>query len=96
MKTKILLKCLFLAVLFSFPGFAQYTGGNGSGYSVKEVFDAINAVTGKHPNITIGPRRLGDPATLIADASLAEKNLGWKPAFPQLETIVHHAWQALC
>ena len=34
MKTKILLKCLFLAVLFSFPGFAQYTGGSGSGYAM--------------------------------------------------------------
>ena len=36
MKTKILLKCLSLAVLFSFPGFAQYTGGSGSGYSMGE------------------------------------------------------------
>jgi hypothetical protein len=34
MKTKILLKCLSLAVLFSFPGFAQYTGGSGSGYGM--------------------------------------------------------------
>ncbi len=34
MKTKILLKCLSLAVLFSFPGFAQYTGGSGSGYAM--------------------------------------------------------------
>jgi UDP-glucose 4-epimerase len=38
------------------------------------------------------PRREGDPARLVADATLARQQLGWVPQFPDLETIVAHAW----
>jgi len=40
-----------------------------------------------------GERREGDPAVLVADASLARSGLGWQPRFGDLESIVSHAWQ---
>ena len=39
-----------------------------------------------------GERRAGDPATLVADSTLAKQVLGWKPQYTSLETIIHHAW----
>jgi UDP-glucose 4-epimerase len=40
-----------------------------------------------------GPRRSGDPAMLVADATLAREELGWKPIYSDLHTIIRHAWQ---
>jgi UDP-glucose 4-epimerase len=39
-----------------------------------------------------GPRRPGDPAILIASSDKIRKELGWKPLFPELKTIVESAW----
>lgn len=66
--------------------------GNGAGFSVQEVLDAVMKVTGKLIPIEEAPRRTGDPAVLIADASNARKILGWQPKYSQLEVIVSHAW----
>lgn len=46
-------------------------------------------------NASDGLRRQGDPPVLIADSSKARQELGWHPKYPDLETIVAHAWQAL-
>ena len=67
--------------------------GTGQGYSVMEVIDCARRVTGKPIPAIIEPPRPGDPSRLIADASKAEKLLGWKPRHSDLETIVRDAWE---
>lgn len=67
--------------------------GNGSGFSVKEVFDAVEKVTGKKVPYSVGPRREGDPAVLVADSTKARKILGWKPRLNKLEDIIATAWK---
>ena len=71
---------------------ALYNLGNGNGFSVKEVIDTAKKVTGKNFNVVIAESRAGDPARLVADASLARKELNWKPEFSSLEAIIEHAW----
>jgi UDP-glucose 4-epimerase len=66
--------------------------GNGHGYSVLEVIDTARRVTGRPIEIRIEERRPGDPSHLIADASKALKVLGWRPAHPDLESIIGSAW----
>jgi UDP-glucose 4-epimerase len=67
--------------------------GNGQGYSVFEILQAIEAVTGRRVPHQIGARRPGDPARLVADASLAEKILGWSPERSDLQTLLADAWR---
>src|SRR6202167_5127366 len=52
--------------------------GTGTGYSVKEVLDKIEQVTGRKVPVRVAPRRPGDPPALVADARLAEQVLRWK------------------
>lgn len=67
--------------------------GNGEGYSVKQVIEMVSKVSGgRRVPIEIAPRREGDPARLVADASKAIEILGWQPKWQDLETIVRHAW----
>lgn len=73
----------------------QYNLGNGRGFSVKEVIETAAQVTGKKIRVIEGPRREGDPAELLADSRKARKDLGWNPRYPDLKTIVEHAWKAL-
>ena len=74
-------------------GSQAYNLGNGHGFSVQEVIDTAERVTGRAISIVNAPRRMGDPARLVADASLARTRLGWKPQYPDLATIVEHAWR---
>ena len=67
-----------------------YNLGTGRGYSVKEVLEAITAETGQALRAPMGLRREGDPAELIADASLGRSELGWNPQLSDLQTIVQH------
>lgn len=71
---------------------AIYNLGNGNGYSVKDVIEVCEKVTGKKANIEISPRRLGDPACLIASAEKILLDLGWK-AERDLEQIIKSAWK---
>ena len=66
--------------------------GNGNGFSVKEVLAAVEKAGGKPVPHTMAPRREGDAAILVADSSRARRELGWNPRYPDLETIVNHAW----
>jgi UDP-glucose 4-epimerase len=66
--------------------------GNGDGYSVKEVIETCEKVTGKKITVIEKPRRAGDPPRLIAAANKAHTELGWKPQYPKLEDIVKTAW----
>jgi UDP-glucose 4-epimerase len=70
----------------------KFNVGTGSGYSVRQVMDAVEKVTGKKIPYTVGPRREGDPPELVADSSKLQKTLNWKPKFSDLETIVRTAW----
>ena len=70
-----------------------YNLGNGNGFSVQEVIDTAEAVTGRKIAVVNAPRREGDPARLVADATLARKQLGWQPHYADLATIIEHAWK---
>ena len=69
--------------------------GNGSGWSVRQVIDAVEKVTGNPVPVTTGPRRAGDPISLVASNKRALEELGWQPRFPELEDMVRHAWAFL-
>jgi len=70
-----------------------YNMGNGTGYSIKELIDVAKEVTGSDFTVLMGERRDGDPARLVADSTLLQKELGWKPAFADLGVIIRHAWE---
>ena len=69
-----------------------YNLGNGTGYSVQEVIEAAKAVTGRGLLAHVARRREGDPAQLVASATRAREELGWRPRYPDLNTIIEHAW----
>jgi UDP-glucose 4-epimerase len=71
----------------------RYNLGNGAGYSILEVIAAAERVTGTPIARQYGPRRAGDPPSLVADSALAKAQLGWRPQFAAIDTIIHHAWR---
>ena len=76
-------------------GALAFNLGNGQGFSVQQVIEVVKKVVveqGCELKVEEGQRRLGDPATLIADATQAKQTLGWQPQYDDLETIVRHAW----
>jgi UDP-glucose 4-epimerase len=74
-------------------GSTVYNLGNGQGFSVKQVIETARAVTGHPIPAVIGPRRAGDPATLVASSEKIRRDLGWRPRFPSLREIMDSAWQ---
>ncbi len=69
-----------------------YNLGNGDGYSVRQVIQTCEKVSGKKIPAIEKPRRPGDPPKLVAAAEKAIRELGWKPKYPKLEDIVATAW----
>ncbi len=67
--------------------------GAGRGFSVIEVIDRAEAVTGVRVARIRAARRPGDPARLVCDASRAARVLGWKPRFSDLDTMIADAWR---
>lgn len=67
--------------------------GNGDGYSVKQVIEMCERVSGTKIPYVEKPRRAGDPPKLVASAAKAINELGWKPKFPKLQDIVTTAWR---
>jgi UDP-arabinose 4-epimerase len=67
--------------------------GAGIGSSVKDVIACVKQVSGKEFDVVTAGRRGGDPASLVADTTLAQNELSWKPQFSSLKTIVETAWQ---
>ena len=67
--------------------------GYGSGFSVSEVIDAIERVTGITVPAERQPRRPGDPPMIVADSSKLKAALGWQPQYASLDTIVDHAFR---
>jgi len=67
--------------------------GYGRGYSVKQVLDMTERVSGRSFERRIGPRRRGDAVEVVAEANLIRAKLGWRPHYDDLATIVEHALQ---
>ncbi|MBO1306572.1 UDP-glucose 4-epimerase GalE [Enterococcus sp. 669A] len=66
--------------------------GSNNGYSVKEMLDAAREVTQKEIPAEIGPRRAGDPSTLVASSEKAKTILGWQPEYTDILAIIETAW----
>lgn len=67
--------------------------GNALGTSVFEVVKSVKKVTGREFTVTMADRRAGDPAKLVGSSKKAQKVLGWKPIYEEIDTIVEHAWK---
>lgn len=65
--------------------------GYGHGFSVRDVLRAVERAAGHEIEIRKGPRRLGDPASIVSDPTRIKATLGWAPAYDDLDTIVFHA-----
>ena len=84
---------LALEALFKGHPSCVYNLGNQKGVSVREVIEAAREVTG-HPITTKeSPRRPGDPPMLVANSERIKKELGWKPRYDDLKTIIETAWK---
>jgi len=84
-----------LALEAALPGEHRiYNLGSGSGYSVREVLQVVERVTGRQVPTTEGPRRPGDPARLVASSARIERDLGWQRRH-DLDDMVRDAWSAL-
>jgi UDP-glucose-4-epimerase GalE len=70
----------------------KYNLGNGNGYSILDVIKTAEAVTKKMIPHSYAERRPGDPAALVGSAELIIQELGWKPQFNSLESILKTAW----
>jgi UDP-glucose 4-epimerase len=70
--------------------------GYGRGYSVLEVIDTVKRVSGRDFKVAIGPRRAGDPASIVADPARIKASFGWQPRHDDLDEIVRNAlaWEA--
>ncbi|MFN3404223.1 MAG: UDP-glucose 4-epimerase GalE [Cytophagaceae bacterium] len=67
--------------------------GTGRGYSVKEVIELSEKVTGLKVPVVYGERRPGDPPQLVADPTFAKETLGWEAQYKNLEDIIRTAWK---
>ena len=70
-----------------------YNLGNGNGFSVKEVIDTVEKVLGQPIKKQIVERRPGDPASLVASSEKIQRELGWKPKYDTLDSVVASAWK---
>jgi len=70
-----------------------YNLGNGQGFTVREVIESARRVTGKAIPVEARARRAGDPAVLVASSEKIQRELGWRPQFAALDTIVASAWE---
>lgn len=80
--------------LFEGKSSAIYNLGTGHGHSAREVINAAQRITGRHLHVIDGPRRPGDPASLVANAGKAKRELGWE-AKHSLDQIIADAWRAM-
>jgi len=70
----------------------EYNIGSGQGVSIKEIIASVERITGRMVLTHTGPRREGDPATLVASAYKFKKETGWKPDASNIDNIVKSAW----
>lgn len=82
-----------LAALEQGAATRAYNLGAGRPRSVREVIGAVERVTGRNVPWRVAPRRDGDPGVLFASRAAIARDLGWRPRFDDLDTIVRTAWQ---
>lgn len=85
-------KGLELLLKSDVPLCRAYNLGIGRGYSVREIIAAVTRVTGRVVPTEEAPRRPGDPAVLVADSRLAQRELNWRPQY-QLEDMIRHTYE---
>jgi UDP-glucose 4-epimerase len=84
---------LALNSLFDGAASRVYNLGNGRPTSVRDILDAVERVTGRRVPYTAADRRPGDPAVLFASSERIRRELGWRPQFENVDTIVETAWR---
>jgi UDP-glucose 4-epimerase len=67
--------------------------GTRDGFSVKQIVEAVERVTGCKLPTAVGERRAGDPPALIADTSKAEEMVGWNPTRSNMDEMIGSAWK---
>ncbi|HEY9891381.1 MAG TPA: UDP-glucose 4-epimerase GalE [Candidatus Sericytochromatia bacterium] len=67
--------------------------GNGNGFSVRQVIETAQQVTGQEIKVVECDRRSGDPTILVGSSDKAQKVLGWRPQYSELSQIIKDAWQ---
>jgi len=85
--------CLALEYLRDNPGTHAFNLGAEHGHSVMEVIRAAESVAGRRVPYRIESRRPGDPPVLVADASKAQRQLGWERRYSGLDDILRTAWE---
>jgi UDP-glucose 4-epimerase len=70
-----------------------YNLGNSYGSTVLEAIQATEKVTGRKVTVVPSPRRPGDPGRLVASCDKIKAELGWEPQYPDIETIIRHAYK---
>lgn len=70
-----------------------YNLGTGQGFSVREVIELAQRITGHAIPAVECARRPGDPSTLVASSEKIQKELGWRPKHSDLENILSTAWE---
>lgn len=78
--------------LSSNRGCYAFNLGIGNGFSVKEVINSCERITGSKLKFKVKPRRQGDPDILVANSDSAKKHLRWKPKYNTLDYIIETAW----
>jgi UDP-glucose 4-epimerase len=73
--------------------FTAYNLGTGAGVSVRQVIQSVERVSGRKVPARVGPRRAGDPPRLVASADKAARELGFRPAHPEIDAIVETAYR---
>ena len=75
------------------PGAHRFNLGSDTGFSVTQVVEAARRITGNEIACKLGPRRAGDPPTLVATSVAARRELGWKPVYTTMDAIIETAWR---
>lgn len=70
-----------------------YNLGSAEGFSVREVVQACVAVTARPIQMRVEARRAGDPPSLVSASRRIRDELGWTPMYPDMASIIRHAWQ---
>ncbi len=84
---------LGLKHLDQIQGLDCFNLGNGTGFSVREIIQAAEEVTGRAIPVKMGPRRPGDPAVLVASSDQIRRVLGWSPRYTDIREIIRTIWE---
>jgi UDP-glucose 4-epimerase len=74
-------------------GLGAFNLGTRGGFSVRQIVEAVERVTGRSLPVEYAPRREGDPPVLIADSTRARSTLGWEPKRSTLDEMICTAWE---